>query len=398
MILQNPALHPAVIALIAFLTVVDLFAAQALLPSLVVLYGTTPATMGIAVNACTLGMAIGGLIVALYGQSFDRRISVAGCLALLTLPTLGLAFAPNLIVFSTLRILQGLLMSAAFGLTLAHIGESTSREKLATAFAAYITGNVASNLGGRLLAAAVVDHASVAASFATFSVLNFCGAILAFTVIRGTATTSEQSRLNISSRLAPLFRSRPLRNAFGIGFVILFVFIGVFTYINFVLVRAPLKLGMMQLGIVYFVFLPAIVTTPLAGVLAQRVGTRAAIWAGLGTAFIGLPLLSFGQIGAVVSGMVLVGVGTFFAQAVVTGYVSRVTGNERAAATGTYLAAYFTGGIVGAAVIGKIFDEFGWNWCLGALGLAICIAVRLAAELYEQPLTGKPPRGLPVRQ
>ena len=50
--------HPAaigfvrelVIGLIAFLTVVDLFATQAILPSLVGAYGVSPAAMGTAVN------------------------------------------------------------------------------------------------------------------------------------------------------------------------------------------------------------------------------------------------------------------------------------------------------------------------------------------------------------
>jgi hypothetical protein len=49
--------------------------------------------------------------------------------------------------------------------------------------------------------------------------------------------------------------------AFGIGFCILFAFIGTFTYVNFVLVRPPLSLGPMELGFVYFVFLPSVVTT-----------------------------------------------------------------------------------------------------------------------------------------
>ena len=42
-----------VIALTAFLTVVDLFATQAILPSLTRHYGVTPAAMGFAVNAST---------------------------------------------------------------------------------------------------------------------------------------------------------------------------------------------------------------------------------------------------------------------------------------------------------------------------------------------------------
>jgi MFS transporter, YNFM family, putative membrane transport protein len=38
--------------------------------------------------------------------------------------------------------------------------------------------------------------------------------------------------------------------AFGVGFCILFAFVGTFTYVNFVLARPPLGLGMMQIGLV----------------------------------------------------------------------------------------------------------------------------------------------------
>ena len=39
-----------------------------------------------------------------------------------------------------------------------------------------------------------------------------------------------------------------LAATFGIGFLILFAFIGTFTYVNFVLVRSPLSLGPMSSG------------------------------------------------------------------------------------------------------------------------------------------------------
>jgi len=62
-----------VIGLIAFFTVVDLFATQALLPTLTRIYGTTPAAMSVAVNASTIGMAVAGLAVALFSRHIDRR-------------------------------------------------------------------------------------------------------------------------------------------------------------------------------------------------------------------------------------------------------------------------------------------------------------------------------------
>ena len=54
-----------IVGLISFLTLVDLFAAQAILPELVQAYQTTPAMMGVAVNASTIGMAAAGVVVAL---------------------------------------------------------------------------------------------------------------------------------------------------------------------------------------------------------------------------------------------------------------------------------------------------------------------------------------------
>src|SRR5436190_11331157 len=91
------------IGLTAFLTVVDLFATQAILPALTAAYGVTPAAMGFAVNATTMGMAAGGLAVSLFGRRLDRRLGILASLALLAIPTALLATMPNLDVFTLLR-------------------------------------------------------------------------------------------------------------------------------------------------------------------------------------------------------------------------------------------------------------------------------------------------------
>ena len=93
-----------VIGLTAFLTVVDLFATQAILPSLARHYDVTPAAMGFAVNASTMGMAVAGLAVGFFSQRIDRRLGILVSLALLSLPTALLASAPNLTAFTGLRL------------------------------------------------------------------------------------------------------------------------------------------------------------------------------------------------------------------------------------------------------------------------------------------------------
>jgi predicted MFS family arabinose efflux permease len=373
-------LRTVVIGLTAFLTVVDLFATQAILPSLTRAYQVTPAAMGFAVNASTMGMAVAGLIVSVFSQHIDRRFGILVSLALLSVPTALLAIAPDLTTFTVLRMAQGLCMASAFTLTLAYLGEECSAADAGGAFAAYITGNVASNLIGRLISAGIADHLGLATNFYFFAALNLAGAVLVYFTIHQTtpmapAGAAADSPLAIWTRH---LRNKPLRASFAIGFCILFAFIGTFTYVNFVLVREPLSLGAMTLGFVYFVFLPSIFTTPLAGRAVARFGTRPTFWAALIGAGAGLPLLLLPNLPAVLTGLALVGVGTFFAQAAATGFVGRAATADRGAASGIYLACYFFGGLVGSAVLGQLFDRLGWAACVAGIGAALAVAGALA--------------------
>jgi predicted MFS family arabinose efflux permease len=374
------------VGVIGFLTLVDLFATQAILPTLTRLYGVTPAAMGFAVNAGTIGMAVAGLVVALFSARLPRRTGIWISLAVLAIPTLLLAVAPNLAVFTALRIVQGLFMSTAFTLTMTYLAEHNTAERTAGVLAAYVTGVVASNLVGRLISSVVADHFGVAVNFYAFAGLNLAGAALVFFSLQRTPLMAAGGALGSPfKRLAGHLSNPCLRASFGIGFCVLFAFIGAFTYVNFVLARSPLMLTPMALGLVYFVFAPSMVTTPLAGKVANRFGPRPTFWGSLGLAGLGLPLLLSPSLPPVLLGLVLVGVGTFFAQATATGFVGRAARTDRAAASGLYLASYYLGGLAGAALLGQVFDHLGWPATVAGVGVALAAAAGLAAML--QPAT-----------
>jgi YNFM family putative membrane transporter len=392
-------MRTVVIGLTAFLTVVDLFATQAILPSLARAFDAPPAAVGFAVNACTIGMAIGGLVVALCSRWIDRRRGIVTSLVLLALPTALLAMAPDLATFTGLRIVQGVFMAAAFALTLAHLAEACSAADATTALAAYVTGNVASNLFGRMMSAAFADHLGLATNFYLFALLNLAGAVLVSATLHRTRPAVPEPA-TVPSPLA-VWKAQlacgPLRSGFGIGFCILFAFIGTFTYVNFVLVAPPFALTPMALGLVYLVFLPSIVTTPLAGRVARRLGAARTVQLSLALAAGGLPLLLTGSLSAVLAGLILVGVGTFFAQATAAAFVGQAAVGDRASASGLYLAAYFLGGMVGSAVLGQVFDRLGWTACVFAILLALALGGVLAARL-QRPApasAGSPGAALP---
>lgn len=368
------------IAVIGFLTLVDLFATQAILPTLAHDYGVAPAQIGLAANASTLGMAISGLLFGAFSSHLERKRAIALCLFLLSIPTASLAFAPNLTIFAVLRVIQGLFMAGAFTLTLAHLAERCE-VRTAQALAAYVTGVVASNLVGRLTAAVVASIIGAEKSFLFFALLNLAGAALVSVTLHRNAPEPMSRAGRFWTAWFKHLADPALRRTFAIGFLILFGFIGVFTYVGFVLMKPPFTLSMTALGFVFLVFLPSMVTTPAAGSVIRVVGPGLAAAGSLLVALAGLALLLAPSLLFVIAGMTLVGIGTFFAQAVATGHVGRIANGDKAAASGLYLSSYYCGGLAGAAVIGLLFDSFGWVAAVAGVFAALAAAAVLGMGL-----------------
>ena len=328
----------------------------------------------------------------MFSQRIDRRLGILVSLAVLSIPTALLAVAPDLTTFTVLRIAQGLCMAAAFTLTLAYLGEECSAADAGGAFAAYITGNVASNLIGRLISAGARRSPGPGLEF-----LFLRGAqsrrrgagLLHRRADRADGADGARPRSPFAAWVAHL-RNPQLRAAFGIGFCILFAFIGTFTYVNFVLVRPPLSLGPMELGFVYFVFLPSVVTTLLAGPGRPSLGNAADI-VGLAGARRRRPAAASAARSRAgpARAWSSIGVGTFFAQATATGFVSRAATADRGSASGIYLACYFAGGLVGTAILGQIFDRIGWPACVAGIALSLGAAALLALRL-KMPTANQP--------
>jgi len=92
-------------------------------------------------------------------------------------------------------------------------------------------------------------------------------------------------------------------------------------------------------------------------------------------------MAGFSSFAALLLGLALIGVGTFFAQATATGFVGRAATTDRGSASGLYLASYFLGGLAGSAVLGQIFDRLGWTACVLGIGVSLALGALLATRL-----------------
>jgi MFS transporter, YNFM family, putative membrane transport protein len=111
-----------------------------------------------------------------------------------------------------------------------------------------------------------------------------------------------------------------------------------------------------------------------------------------------VPLLLAPSLPVVLTGLTLIGIGTFFAQATATGFVSRTATTDRGSASGIYLASYFFGGLIGSAVLGQVFDRWGWTACVAGVGAALAAAALLAIRLKTPTATASHSGALSKRQ
>jgi predicted MFS family arabinose efflux permease len=119
----------------------------------------------------------------------------------------------------------------------------------------------------------------------------------------------------------------------------------------------------------------------MAGRAVGRWGTRGPMLVALAGCVAALPMIAAPSLAWVLAGLAVMGVGTFFAQAIATGYVGRTAASDRAAASGLYLASYYLGGLAGAAMLGQVYDRLGWTPTVAALGLALGAVMLTASRL-----------------
>lgn len=381
----SPAVRSLAIGAIGFLTLVDLFAAQAILPQLTAQFRVGPAQIGLAVNATTLGMAVAGPLAAVAVRGVSRREGIWISLALLAVPTALLAYAPTLATFALLRVLQGVFMASAFTLTLAHFAERCSRHQMPQALAAYVTGSVMANLLGRVMASNLADAFGPPTAFLALSSLNVAGALLSYLTLTHVAPLPlRPDSKELLSAFALHIRNPALARAYALGFLVLFAFVGLFSYVGFALVGPDVGLSMRSVGLVFLCFLPSLATTPIAGPLGVRFGLSLTATIALSCAAVGALLSLFANVWAVFLGLALFSSGTFIAQAVATSFVGRVAKVERATASGLYLSAYYSGGLAAAVVIGLLFEKFGWTVAVSGVVLSLVLASLLAARLTDK--------------
>lgn len=360
---------------------VNIYLTQPVQPALAREFGVDASRAALTVSAVILGIFLANLPFGLLADRVSiKPIILFGSLALALFGAL-CALSTSLWLLVTGRFMQGLVIPALTTCLAAYLGRSLPQEKLSVAMGSYVSATVVGGLGSRLLG-------------------GLCGAAdwrLAFYLAGGLALLAGLAAL----RWLPKDDLRKESTSGGEGFLVLlvrpellrpyaatffsmFAFSSLFNYMPFYLSAPPFEAGTATITLMYLSYLMGVVTGPLAGKAAGRLGgglsmaTGAVIFA----LAVGISLLH--SLAAVALSLTLVCAGHFTVHSVAAGMLNSRLAQSQGRANSLYVLFYYLGAWCGITSSGW---AYGWGGWLAVVALVFAaLTVPLGLGLWERRL------------
>ncbi len=362
------------------------YAVQALLPTLSAEFGISSSASSLALAATTGTLALAVVPLAGIAERWGRTRTMTVALAASAVLGVLAPLAPTFGALVAVRALQGVTLAALPALLMAHVTREVAPRWLGGAVGLVIAGNTLGGLSGRLVAGLVGEVGGWRAGLAAVGALSLAFTV-AFRVLLPppVAPAAVEPRASLRLHLA----DPALRSLFGIGFLLMAVFVTVYNFLAFRLLAPPFALPGWLVGLVFLGYLLGTGASTAAGRLGDRYGRRRVLWGAVLVALVGALVTLPDALPAVLLGVVGVTVGFFGAHSVASSFVGRraalLPGGSPARASALYLFGYYAGSSIGGVLGGVAYDHGGWPALVGYVAVLLCGALALALHLRRVP-------------
>jgi YNFM family putative membrane transporter len=381
----------AAVALAGFITFINLYAPQALLPLLAQDFGAGARAVSLTVSATTFAVALIAPFTGTVADVLGRKRVIVAAVAALVVPTVLVAESPGLDAMVLWRFVQGLLLPPIFAVTVAYVGEELSPAEATAVTGIYLSASSFGGFMGRFLTGVLAGPIGWRGAFLVLAAMTLLAALGV------AALLPRERRFKRSAGLASAARQmlRHLRNpqllaTYAVGFGVLFTFVASFTYVSFHLAAAPYNLSPTGLGAIFVTYLTGVVTTLLTGGGVARFGRRRLVLALTALWAAGMALTLLPSLWVIVAGLALSAGCGFVCQAVATGFVAVTAREGRSSAVGLYVTSYYVGGSVGGVLPGFVWEAWGWPGAV-AIVLAMLALIALFVALFWRDAPGQAP-------
>ena len=390
--LGTPAFRRTCLALVAggFATFAALYGVQPLLPVFAADFGLTPAASSLSLSISTGLLAVGMLASSFVADRIGRKATMVAGLFLSSLLTLALVVPsgwPHLLV---LRGLAGLALSGFPAISIAYLSDEMDRPALGVAVGLTIAGNSIGGMGGRMVVAAVTDHANWRLALAAVGIISLiCTAILWWSLPPSRPVQRRAGpEAGAMAAFARHLRDPGLLMLFAEAFCLMGSFVTLYNYVGFRLLQLPFSLSQTAVGSIFLLYATGTISSSVTGSIVNRIGRRATLWATIAAMLAGAALTAPDRIVMIVAGIGLFTIGFFSAHAVASSWVGLRADGGKAQASTLYMLAYYLGSSLAGSLGGAFWSRAGWPGVITLVAGLSLTGLILAIALARTP----PPR------
>ena len=165
-------------------------------------------------------------------------------------------------------------------------------------------------------------------------------------------------------------------------FCIFYVFSAMMNFLPFELKKINPSFRAAGIGLLYLGYsmgiLVSINTRKIIGYFGSEPN---AIMVGIGIFFLGTTIFFVESYQVMFAGMFVFCTGLFIAHSLLSGFVNKLSRDNKALANGVYISFYYMGGTMGSFLPGFFFEHFGWRVFLCSLLLMLLVALFFTSRL-----------------
>lgn len=384
--------------LAGFSTFALIYCVQPVLPEFARSFGVSPAGSSMALSLTTGALALSIMIMGAWSQSLGRKQVMAASMLGAAVLNLAVALLPGWGGVLGARLIEGLVLGGVPAVAMAYLAEEIAPEDLGKAMGLYIGGTAFGAMVGRVAMGLLLELGSWRLAMGALGLACLAAALGFIWLLPPSRNFRPSPRAGLDFHLRTWGRhlhNPQLLRIYFLGFCLTSIFVTVFNYATFRLTGAPYGLGPTAVSMIFLAFGFGVVSSAVAGGLADRIGRRPLQVAAFALTGLGVGVTLFAPVAAIFAGVALIATGFFIGHSVASGAVGAAAEGHKGHAASLYLLFYYAGSSLTGAVGGWFWQHGGWP-AIAGLTLCFCLAGLIVSLTGRRTRVGAggAPRGL----
>ncbi len=363
----------------------QLYYFQPLLPDLAHEFTLSASESSFAISFSTLGMVFGLFTMMFIADRIPRKKLISTGLLASSLFSVSASFSPTFFPLILLSAAKGFLLSGATSVSMAYISEEVSPRNKGKIMGLYIAGNALGGMGGRVISSWIGAEYSWRTASVSIGLICALFAVL-FMIFSPKSLNFIPRKENFKSLITSnikLITSKALVPFYLTGGLILGVFVSLYNYMGFYLVKPPFNFPAYYIHYIYFMYIFGVFGSIATAGLTRKFNHFSVLKSMLLISAAGILLLFISNFWIVTLGLAAFTFNFFVVHVLCNRIVSDYNIAKRSVTISIYLLVYYLGSSILGSATGVLLDSFGWQYFLGGLIVILLVnyfIVRIGAN------------------